>query len=844
MKEKICALLEQIYALQQNKDEALKLPDNTFYMDNDLILSGVRRKGVSRYPYARDGLVVWASHNGYITANESEFVIFRPSLTDEIPCTGFFMGIEFDGDFYPISADEAGAQVYSPVKVDRYTVYSPEAAYYIADTPDLTFCNRLFVDKNKRINFTLFALNKSNKEQKIYLSAFYEGFLRFSQTEDFWNKSGRDTKKLDNGNFVFHTSDRTEAYMAANVRIEGNCTAHYGTTSMGDIGGASGRPCCNGLSLLRGKYERNECMTKRTEMPAMGDMVHFTIPAGETARVDHSFTYTFNKDEAYKIANDTTLPSGNFEKEIEELEKEEIKGVENMEIKFDDWKIGDLDPRVVTRFYRTVQRQTSFCAFGKCYAGPMLGVRDVFQQLEGALIWNPEAARKQIVCAFGYIDPSGRPPRQFTIPPTEDLMPNIDSRRFIDQGVWMIDTVYTYLAYTGDYSILDEICGYYNLPTENSGFAWRCDRKDSLLDHMLQIMTYLLENLDKEYGTNCLRIIHGDWNDSVDGIGKCIDGRAKYGSGVSVMATLQLYRCLKEMNEILAHIGRYEEKIPEYNNYRDMLREGFFKYAVQTNDKGEKRIVHGWGDKLSYFVGSFKDSDGVDRISFASNAFYAISGMVNDDDSLKQTAIDAIKSLDSRFGLLTNWPQFYKTTPGVGRIATISKGSAENACAYVHGSLFQVCALFAMGESEFAWDRMQRAMVISHPEPSLTSFAMPNSYMDNEEFNQNGESAGDWFTGSGTVLVKGTVKYGFGVKPNLDGVVVEMPNSMPANSASLDIIIKGNPVKIIYKNKNNGERKYIVNGKEYETQLNPITATKFATFKTEQLKDLVIEVID
>ncbi len=65
MKNKLSELLSQINKLKQNMDDAIKLPDNTYYMDNDLILSGVRCKGVSRYPYTKDGLVVWAAHNGY-----------------------------------------------------------------------------------------------------------------------------------------------------------------------------------------------------------------------------------------------------------------------------------------------------------------------------------------------------------------------------------------------------------------------------------------------------------------------------------------------------------------------------------------------------------------------------------------------------------------------------------------------------------------------------------------------------------------------------------------------------------------------------------------------------------
>ena len=45
-------------------------------------------------------------------------------------------------------------------------------------------------------------------------------------------------------------------------------------------------------------------------------------------------------------------------------------------------------------------------------------------------------------------------------------------------------------------------------------------------------------------------------------------------------------------------------------------------------------------------------------------------------------------------------------------------------------------------------------MVISHPNATHTTFVMPNAYCESEEYFADGESMGDWYTGSGTVLMK------------------------------------------------------------------------------------------
>ncbi len=52
-------------------------------------------------------------------------------------------------------------------------------------------------------------------------------------------------------------------------------------------------------------------------------------------------------------------------------------------------------PRFYNRSSATFQRQVSFCALGKNYAGPHIGIRDVMQQLESSLIWQPKESRER-----------------------------------------------------------------------------------------------------------------------------------------------------------------------------------------------------------------------------------------------------------------------------------------------------------------------------------------------------------------------------------------------------------------------------------------------------------------
>lgn len=849
MENVIKQIMTLINNAEANPETVGKLPGNSYFLNDKYIVCKPRKYGVSRYPYYNDGLSIWVSSNGHITADEGAFTLFRPSYTDEVPCIGFFFGIkQDDGTYYPISVNEGFRPLYEAYKVNRYTVYSPEAAYYIADLEDYTFATRIYVGKDKKINFTHTAINKTDSAKPIYIATFFEAILRFSATEadSCFTRCARFGEHFENGNFLLRNPNRTQNSIAVNTKISGPVTKRNYTTARRDILGISGRNYGTAECLKTGEFEINAPVTRRSDLPNVGDITHFEIGPNDTARIDYSITLFYEYDKAVETALDNTeINAKNMELEVEEIGEKLHNELSTMQINFGDWKIGKNSSDVVNHFLRTVQHQVSFCAFGKNYAGALLGMRDVSQQLEAALMWEPKTSKACILRAFSYIDVNGRPPRQFTVMPSFTQPADLDQRCFIDQGIWMIDMVYTYLAYTDDYSILDEECGYFIL--NSLGYATtRCsDKRDSLLNHILLVYNFLKSNIDDVYGTNCLRILFGDWNDAIDGLGHTEDKDKDFGYGVSIMATLQFYRNLNQLSKIFAKVGGYDDKIKECAELREKIKEGFFKYAVQTNDKGEHRIVHGWGDKLSYYVGSFKDTDGADRISFASNAFYAISGLIDDDASLKETAIKDLKSLDSKYGLRTLWPAFPPDMKGVGRIVNTVPGTAENACAYVHASIFSIAGLFLMGESEFAWRQLEKSIVISHDNPSLSTFAMPNSYFDNEELCMDGESGGDWYTGSGTTLIKAIVGQGFGIRPDLEGLKVEMPMFMPSDNASISIKVKGSNVKVNYENKSNGNRKYLINGVEAATEINPVTGAPMIYIKKADFTDnMNITVID
>ncbi len=827
-------LLDEIREVMRQNDEQTRLPQNAFYLENDRVVCGNRSLGESRYPYDADGLVVWARSSGIIEACESTFHIFRPLYYAEDASVSFVVGLPLkDGTCDVVSVLGGGRQLNE--SVERYVVYGTDCAYYITDCAPLLLSVRLHVDAAKHIHLTFSAKNKTEQAQRFYMASVIEAILRFRQSEGFWEKMSKFGYEKD-GSFLLRSN--TDCLVINRANAGTAPVSHTRTTGKRDVLGG-GRLLSDAEALRDGAFVRVRKATNSTDVPVAAEMLWYELPAGDSVRLEYELSYYHDMEQAQAQCG-AAVDMAAIDGALQEKAEQDRVCFNYLKVQFSDWHDG-IAGNVVSRFMRNVQKQVDFCALGKNYAGNLIGMRDVMQQLEQSLIWNPQKSREKIVTALQYILEEGRPPRQFSLP-VGGAMPEMDLRMFIDQGVWIISTLYTYLSYTDDYSILQEPCSYYVVNEQNNRLICKSDRADTVLEHVLHIMSYLISNIDPD--TGCLRILFGDWNDSVDKLGKTSKEGQKYGNGVSVMASLQLYQSCQEMCDILQRVGGYEDRISRYRTVRKQLEEGLQQYAVQVSGNA-RRVLHGWGDDRAYFVGSFCDPDGADRISATAQSFWTICGLLEKDPTMKPEILQAFRRLDGPYGLLTfDKPFPREVTDTVGRIANIVPGTYENAGTYVHSAMFACIALFRMGESDYAWDEIRRAMVITHDNCSMTPFVMPNSYCYNPEYGIDGESMGDWYTGSGTVLLKAIIKYGFGVAPDLGGVQIQTARTMPCDTATLCLTVKGHPIELHYvKAASKGERTYYVDGVKAKTEWNKLMQTETLYIPTADLHDgLVIRV--
>ncbi len=773
------------------KEKADKEKNHYLFWNNGIFLTKDKSSD-ARYPYVKDGMVLWAHNNGKIHLSESDFFFLPETVEGETSFLSFFLGIKKKDSYLPVSLFEFDRNVLEE-DVERATFFSYHSATYILHTSGIFFFVTLTLNEKKELLLYGKVINDTNEEKDIYTSLYFNPMLmhnNYSSVETKWFKKCH----IENDCFQFDTTEdiSREIHLyhhysfkrnTVNVEKTKDTTSRL-VYSNSKTGNKNASEC-----LLKGEFFEEKKTTCFSDTAIAGDFLKSHLCEKES----FSFSYQLTKSDEFMSLN-----------EIEDyfISISNDEDVYNI-FSFDKGSI--IDSEKFTDFSKMLVKQVDYCAGTKNSTLRMLGFRDIFQALEAAVIFKPEMVREKILGCLDYVSTTGRCPRQFAW--SEGKNVRIDSREFIDQGLWVIDCIYQYLSYTDDYSLLSEKRRYIEIHDDSS--ACFSDRTDNVLSHLKQMLSYLIDNIDAD--TGCLKTLYGDWNDAIDGLGKTENGIG-FGNGVSIMATFQLYSALNKSIEIFNKIGEQEDWIAKAENAKSLIEEGLLHHAFVTKGK-ETKIIHGWGNNRSFYVGSFKDIDQKERDTLTSNAFYVLSGFYRSHPEYTNAVFTAYEKLEGKYGFKTFEPYFDKDAYQVGRIVNLPKGTAENAATYIHGSVFALDSLFLLNKPKMAWDEIEKLIPITHEFISTTPFVMPNSYVYNPELGCDGESMNDWFTGSSSTLFKSLVRNAFGFDPHLNQLVLHPADYFPFEEADMTITFRNKLIHLHHIQKGK-ERHILLNGKK------------------------------
>lgn len=376
----------------------------------------------------------------------------------------------------------------------------------------------------------------------------------------------------------------------------------------------------------------------------------------------------------------------------------------------------------------------------------MRGVRDAANDFEGMLCYDKQMCKGVIENIFSKQRGDGWYPRQVPF----GTGTKFDLREFVDSACFFTEYVYDYLAYTGDYSILENKYGYYDCETQESG-----------LTHLKKGMDYLLS--DDALGVHGLvKMRGGDWLD-------CLSGAGKKGRGESVMVSCQLVMCLKYLVEILNKVGQVNE-VEKYEKAGYRLKNAINKAAFNG------RFYNAVYTDNDTWLFSEKDEDGEERVYVPTNAYAVISGVASGKENEIFNEIAKLKTSDGY--KLFSKPLGGKFIDGIGKMGTgdFQPYFAENGSVYNHGSqCFLIRALAKAGRYEEISDVLGYALPLyadkHSPEKTCSaSYAITNCYHLVPSF--YGRSGFSFLTGSVAMIERAVYSWVFGLNFALDNIVI------------------------------------------------------------------------
>ena len=793
--------------------EKNKLPSNCYFLDEYNVLALKNLRGDSRHPYTRDGLTLWAYSSGYITLNEGNFFVIPQTLEGKEPYLAYFGGYKNKKGQYDYFSLTGASDTELGLDIEKYTVFTPTSAIYLRVYNKVIYALEVTLNQNKEAIASITIINTGRKEKEVYSSSFYNCLLthgNYESEETKWfrrctlNKDGAELYSVEDLSREIHLHNYGLIKRSHDGELKATSTRML---YVGDKNGQLSTSRC----LKNGELLEEKPVSQFIDSASYGDIIKKTLKPGESLHANYRLSIAYN-EEGILPKRDVIYSLEDNENDLISLRKEYdrdfAKNKNKLNLKFKGFENKPFEDELFNNFINKVMGQVDYCSKTKNSSLMMLGIRDIAQMLEAMVMWNPKYVREKIVYVLNTIGISGRSARQISFFNEQGEM-LCDDREFIDQGQWLISLVHKYICYTNDISVLKEKCGYVSFIGPRH--CKKVDKVDTVFEHLETIAKYLINNIASD--TGCLRTLFGDWNDAIDGLGTSEDGSSEYGTGVSVMATFHLYKNLQEMIDICKI---YKKDYSLYHQTKETLYENIMKHCIVSSNE-ERRIVHGWGDKKAYYVGSFKDVDGYSRHSSTSNSFYVISGLYERDPSLKETILNAFEKLDGKYGLKTFDVPFYKgKSEKVGRVVNLPVGTAENAATYIHAGIFALKALGLMNEGKRFYEAMLKLIPLTHEKISTSPFVMPNSYGYNPEIGVDGESMNDWYTGSSNTLLKAFVDSAIGFVPQIDNTIKLNPIRFPVKEINMDITCKGRRIHIKYQNTNSQNISICLNDKPIE----------------------------
>lgn len=367
-----------------------------------------------------------------------------------------------------------------------------------------------------------------------------------------------------------------------------------------------------------------------------------------------------------------------------------------------------------------------------------------------------------------------------------------------DDPQWLVMAVLNYLKETGDLNFLKKKVKYFD---KNEG---------TVLEHLTKALDHTLYHVSPS-GIPLRRA--ADWNDALSG--------GKLDKAESLMVANQVAWNILEIIPILEKVNEKKKAAAYLNIYEHLkktINEQYWDgewYIRATDDNGN-------------LIGSKTNKEGMIHIN--GQSWSVMSHIAPENRAL--VAMDSLwKHLMTKYGALTFTPAYTKENAALGVISQFAPGAKENAAVFSHPNAWVIVAETMLGRGDKAYEAWRRTSFLTRSKEPDIYKVEPYVY---PEFSYGPESphfglgSYSWMTGSAAWFLRACTDYIIGVRPTLDGLIIDPCVPKKWDNFEIKRVFRGaiynikisNP-KHVYK----GVDKILVDDKVIEGNLLPVYET-------------------
>lgn len=519
-------------------------------------------------------------------------------------------------------------------------------------------------------------------------------------------------------------------------------------------------------------YNNNACGALQTDI---------VIKAGETKEIAFILGAYDDIEGAKIMASYNDLSVVN--KELEELKKYWHSKLENLQVRTPDEAFNNM-----VNVWNAYQCFITFtwsraASFQYCGLRNGYGYRDTVQDIQGIIHLEPEMAAEKIrfMLSAQVNNGGGLPLVKFNHNAGHENTPDDPSYAAetghpfyrADDALWLFPTILKYINETGNIDFLDEVIVF-----ANGG-------EGTVYEHLKKAIQFSMERL----GAHGMPAgLHADWNDCLR-LGKV---------GESTFVAFQLYYAINILKDY-AKLKNDTEYVAYLENISNSLGESIQKYCWEGD-----QFIRGIRED-GIVVGSKNDPEA--NIWLNPQSWSVISGFANEEQA--KLAMDKVyEKLNTPHGAMLLYPPYKDHAFDGALMILFNATTKENGAIFSQSQGWLILAEALLGNGNRAFEYFKETSPASMNDKAEIRKLEPyvhGQFVEGKDSPFHGRAHVHWLTGTASTVMVGCVEGILGLRPQVDGLVIDPSIPETWDGFSMVKMFRGKKLNITVENRSHSQ---------------------------------------